>query len=323
ALMIIISGPVLLSLVTASVASIFVERKIREGKGLETVKVKGHIIICGWNENAEKVIDGILLQSKGPGEKIVLVNELERDEVQSIQYKYKDYDLSFVRGNFAKEDVLARANLISAKAAIVLADLSGGRGIEKADERTIFGTMALKSMASKVRTCAELIHGENREHLIRANVDQIIVRGDSTGSMLAKAALSPGLADSVNLLINNQDANKLWRIPVPSKYVEKSFGEVMIYLRDKYGALVLAVIREKESIKLEDILSDDSTFIDEFIRKKFEESGKDFFGAKTDLTVIINPADDFSLNGNDWLIIISRERPPESGFMEKLVGGAS
>ena len=55
ALMIIISGPVLLSLVTASVASIFVERKIREGKGLETVKVKGHIIICGWNENAEKV----------------------------------------------------------------------------------------------------------------------------------------------------------------------------------------------------------------------------------------------------------------------------
>jgi len=183
--------------------------------------------------------------------------------------------------------------------------------------------MAIKSMASKVRTCAELIHGENKEHLIRANVDQIIVRGDSTGSMLAKAALSPGLADSVNLLINNQDANKLWRIPVPSKYVAKSFGEVMTYLRDKYGALVLAVIREKESMKLKDILSDDSTFIDEFIRKKFEESGKDFFGAKTDFTVLINPADDFSLNGNDWLIIISRERPPESGFMERLVGGAS
>ena len=29
----------------------------------------------------------------------------------------------------------------------------------------------IKSMAAKVRTCAELIHGENREHLLRANVD--------------------------------------------------------------------------------------------------------------------------------------------------------
>ena len=32
ALMIILSGPVLLSLITASIASIFIERKIREGK---------------------------------------------------------------------------------------------------------------------------------------------------------------------------------------------------------------------------------------------------------------------------------------------------
>jgi voltage-gated potassium channel len=65
ALMIILSGPALLSLITASVASIFVERKIKERKGWEAIKDKGHIIICGWNENGEKVIDGLLLQSKG------------------------------------------------------------------------------------------------------------------------------------------------------------------------------------------------------------------------------------------------------------------
>jgi hypothetical protein len=45
--------------------------------------------------------------------------------------------------------------------------------------------MAIKSMAAKVRTCAELIHGENREHLARANVDEIIVRGESAGALLA------------------------------------------------------------------------------------------------------------------------------------------
>lgn len=140
--------------------------------------------------------------------------------------------------------------------------------------------MAIKSMASKVRTCAELIHGEKREHLIRANVDEIVVRGESAGSILATTAASPGVEDSIKLLINNQDEKKVWRVPVPGRHVGKSVGEIIPYLKDRFGAMLLAVAREKEAVKLEDTLSEDSTFIDEFIRRKFEPSGKDFFGAK-------------------------------------------
>ena len=95
--------------------------------------------------------------------------------------------------------------------------------------------------------------------------------------------------------INSQDENKLWQIPVPSKYAGKPFAELAAHLRDKFGALLLAVVREEEGVKLEDILSDDSTSIDEFIKRKFEESGKDFFGAKKDISVIINPSDSYEL----------------------------
>ena len=323
ALVIILSGPALLSLLTASVASMLVQKKIREGEGLETIKDRDHLIICGWNENGDKVIDILLLQLKGTKPKIILVNELEKEDIQSIQVNYKESDIAFVRGDFVKEEVLARANLPRAKAAIVLADLSGGRTLDKADERTIFATMAIKSMASKVRTCAELIHGENKEHLLRANVDEIIVRGESSGALLATAAVSPGLADSVKSLINSQDPNKLWRVPVPSRFADKTFGELLPYFRDKFQALLVGVVREKESIKLEDILSGDSTFIDDFIKKKFEESGKDFFGEKKDVSVIVNPPDDYLLGSNDWVIAIAKEKPVEAGFVERLVGGVS
>ena len=309
ALMIILSGPVLLSLVTASIASVFVEKKFRERQGLETIKDKDHIIICGWNRNAEKVIDGIILQAKRSAPKIILVNELNQDEIQSILYRYKDTSIGFVRGNFVKEDVLARANLSMAGAAVVLADISGGHTEEKADERTIFGTMAIKSTASKVRTCAELIHGENREHLMRAHVDTIIVRGESAGPMLATAAVSPGVADSIKLLMGNQDENKLWRISVPPRHIGKPAGELVVFLREKHSALLLALVREREGVKLEDILSEDSTLIDAFIKKKFEESGKNFFGREKDITVTINPPDDYELDRNDWLVVISRTRP--------------
>lgn len=309
AMILILTGMGVVSLVTATIASIFVERKIREGEGLETIKDKDHIVICGWNENAEKVIESLLSPMSGTPPKIVLVNELDREEMQSVQYRYKDHDIGFVKGNFVKEDVLARANLVRARAAIVLADFSGAQSAEKADERTIFGTMAIKSMAAKVRTCAELIHPENREHLVRANVDEIIIRGESAGFLLGSSAIAPGVAESVKMLMSSRDENKLWRIRVPSKHVEKTFGEVATHLRQKHGALVLAVVREKESVKLEDILSHDSTFIDDFIRRKFEESGKDFFGSRKDMSVVVNPPDDYVLGANDWLVLISRERP--------------
>ncbi|MBN1105514.1 MAG: NAD-binding protein [Deltaproteobacteria bacterium] len=323
AMTIILSGAGVLSLVTATIASIFVERRIREGKGLETFKEKDHVIICGWNENGEKIIESLLVQFAGNPPKIVLVNELERDEVQSVQYKYKEYGLFFVRGNFVKEDVLARANLVRARAAIVLADTSGGHSIENADERTIFGTMAIKSMASKVRTCAELTRPESKEHLIRANVDEVVIRGETAGFLLASAAVAPGVADSLRVLISNKDENKLWRVKIPSKFGEKTFGELSAHLRNRYGALALAVVREKERVKLEDILSHDSTFIDDFIKRKFEESGKDFFGGKRDTSVVVNPPDDFMLGTNDWLVVLSKERPAEAGFMDRLVGGTA
>jgi len=321
AIMVILSGPFILSLITATISSIFIERKIKEGKGLESIKEKGHIIICGWNEYGEKIIDGLLHEGKRSSPKIVLVSELDRDEVQTLQYRYKDYGIHFVRGNFVKEDVLARANIQRAASVIVLADTSGSHSIENADERTIFGCMTVKSMASKVRLCAELINEENREHLKRTNVDEIIVRGETAGFLIATSALSPGVTDTVRLLLNKSGTNKLWRIKVPQKYVDRPFREIAAYLRGKYGALTIAVIREEEKISLDDLLSDDSTFIDQFIKRKFEESGKNFFDKHDEFKVTLNPSDDFILSGNDWLVIICREKPSETGIIGKLVGG--
>jgi voltage-gated potassium channel len=319
-IIIILSGSVILSVITATIASIFIEKKIKEGKGLEQLNEKGHIIICGWNENGEKVIDGLINQGKSSVQRVVLVSELDRDEVQSIQYRYKD--LRFVRGNFVKEDVLSRANLQAAASAVILADMSGGHTLENADERTVFGCMAVKAMSSKIRLCAELIDEENREHLKRTGVDEIIVRGETAGFLLATSAISPGVTDAIRLLVNNKDTNKIWRIKVPQRYIDGPFREIASYLRTRYGALTLAVVREEEKITLDDILSDDSNFIDAFIKRKFEESGKDFFGAREDTVVTLNPSDDFILSKNDWLVVISREKPSETGIIGKLVGGS-
>ena len=319
-LILMLSGVVLVSLFTATIASIFIERKIKEGEGLDLSKEKDHIVICGWNDNGEKVIEGISIHDENGNYSIVLVNELDKDDVDSVQYTYKERDIHFVKGNFVKEDVLAKANIFKAKAAIILADISSKYGLEKADERTIFGAMAIKSMAPKVRVCAELINQENREYLLRAEVDDIVIKGESHGSLLANASIAPGILSMIKALINNEDENKLWGVRIPSRHIGKSCGELSQYFKERCQGVLIGLLREKKGIQLDDILSDNVSAIDEFIKRKFEESGKDFFGGREKIEFIINPLDDMLISPHDQAVVIAKQNPGEISLIDKLVG---
>ena len=192
-LILIFAGVGLMSLFTATIASIFVERKIKEGKGLETVKENNHIVICGWNQHTEEVLQVLTTYGSMEDTPIILINELSVDDVDSLKLKYDRYNLKFLRGNYVHEDVLSRANITKAAFALIMADTSGSHPLERIDERTTLAALTIKSIAPNVKTIAELLDGENKQHLKRANVDEIVVRGEHVGSLLASAINSPGL----------------------------------------------------------------------------------------------------------------------------------
>jgi voltage-gated potassium channel len=309
AVIVVLSGLFLLSMVTATVASVFVEKKIREGKGLETIKTKNHILLCGWNSNAEEVIEELLRSMPVKELPLVLVNELSEDEVESLKYKYRDQDFHFLRGDFSGEDVLARANITRARSAILLADTSGQRSLEKADERTILATLAIKSMAPGVKTCAELLKPENRQHLIRANVDEVVLRGEHIGSLLAGATTSPGLPRVISSLLSPEEENKLWKVEVPARFMGKPVSEFSAHLKEKSQALLVALISERKGLALDDILTDDYSAIDQFIKRKFEEADKDLLGKKERILVLLNPPDATVLTHEHSAVVIARKRP--------------
>ena len=309
AVVVVLSGLLLLSLVTATVASVFVEKKIREGKGLETVKFEEHIVLCGWNSNAEEVIAGLLRSLPEKKFRLVLVNELPEEKVEALKYKYRGYDFKFLRGDFAQEEVLERANITRARSAILLADTSGQHSLEKADEHTILGTLAIKSLAPEVKTCAELLNAENRQHLKRANVDEIVVRGEHIGNLLAAATASPGLPRVFSSLLSPEEENNLWKVEIPSDFVGKTAGELAAHFKKEYQALLLAILSERKGLALEKILTDDYSAIDQFIKRKFEEADRDFFGKKDRVQVILNPGDDLILKEEDSAVVLARKRP--------------
>jgi hypothetical protein len=58
-------------------------------------------------------------------------------------------------------------------------------------------------------------------------------------------------------------------------------------------------------MRLEDLLSDDTSVIDTFIREKFKESKKDILLEGDEATVVVNPDDKHIIGGDDYAIILS------------------
>lgn len=306
ALGLMISGIGLLSLVTATIASVFVEQKIKEGKGLETIKEKNHIVICGWNQYAEEVLLWLNTYGDEKDPTIVLVNELPVDDIDVLKLKYDKYNLQVIRGNYVHENVLLRANIRRAKYALIMADLSGLHAKERADERTILAVLTIKSLAPKLKIVAELLDGENKPHLKRANVDEIIVRGEHMGSLLASAVSYPGLPRVFSNILSSDDKNKLRKAEIPGQYIGKTFKELSEYYREKKNAILIGLLKEKKSMKLEDMLSDDTSVIETFIREKIIESKKALLYEKEQMKVNINPDDEDIITENDYAVILSR-----------------
>ena len=201
-----------------------------------------------------------------------------------------------------------RADIKRAKYAIVVVDTSGDHSLHKADERTALGTLAIKTMAPNVRTCAELLSAENRQHLKRANVDEIIVRDEHIGEILASCAVQPGFSKAISRLLSHNGGHRLQKWEIPNKFVGKAYNELIHFLRENHRSILLGLLTEKKGLQLEDILSEDATAIDMFIKKKFEESEKEYFFGKEGIEVIINPEDDYIITKNDSAIVIAGER---------------
>ncbi|MFH2041491.1 MAG: ion channel [Acidobacteriota bacterium] len=302
-------GVGMMSLLTATIASIFVEKKIMEDKGLETVKLKDHLIICGWNQHTEEVLAGLTTYGLTGDAPIVLINELSVDEIGSLRLKYKKFNLKFLRGDYGREDVLLRANITGARFALIMADVSGGHSVERTDERTALAALTIKYLAPQVKTIAELLDGENRQHLKRANVEEIIARGELTGSLLATAVNSPGLPRLISGMLSLGDTNKFRRVEIPKAFIGSTFQDLSTHYREKQHAILIGFLKDKKAMELEDLLSDDTSVIDNFIREKIRETQKDFYYEKDEARIVVNPAGDYTIGPDDYAVVLSKLMP--------------
>lgn len=303
------SGVILTVIISGTIASILVERKMREGKGLKKIELTDHFVICGWNETSERILRDFQALANKLKEKIcvVLVNELDIDTLNELQFTYssKNFEIDFMRGNFTHEQVLEKANVKKAQSVTIMADESGNNSRQNADERSVLAAYSISNLSPNTEISVELMNQNNEQYLKRINVRTIIIHGQFNSFMLVNAALFPGVPQAAREMMNFDFINDITTRNIPPSMTGKTFFDLMNMFREKDRSILIGIISETKKLTIDDFLSDDPSSIDDFIKRKFEESEKDLFeDTGGSIGVIINPGWDYCICENDKAIVI-------------------
>ncbi|MGC9365226.1 MAG: potassium channel family protein [Fidelibacterota bacterium] len=298
---VMMSGVTLVSLITATISSIFVARKIREDQGLESIDYENHIIICGWNSKAESILETLFSLSKSRPPRVILVNELPEEEINSILDRFRKQKVKFIRGDYTRNAPLERANIRDANTIILLPNLYQYDALV-ADEKTLLATLNIKSSYPKKKVIAFIMVAENEVHVKRAKADEVIVSDQFIDYILAGDIAEPGLSDVINTLFNVRSDHRIAMLAIPTRLVGKSFKELFEYFKTQQKIL-LGVITEIESVGISDFLSSDSSHLDAFIERKLKEAGRTL-GEENKTVVNLNPGDDYVIQENEKAVVL-------------------
>ncbi|HNZ39319.1 MAG TPA: hypothetical protein PKN69_07295, partial [Candidatus Latescibacteria bacterium] len=106
-------------------------------------------------------------------------------------------------------------------------------------------------------------------------------------------------------LLSVEVRNDMNRNPIPESFRGKTFKELSEWFRRR-EAMLIGIIVEQKVLNLDEMLQDDFSSIDRFIRSTFSAAGKELVAqGKGRTEVVVNPPDDRVIGPDDAAIIIS------------------
>lgn len=299
------SGVALVSIFTATISSVLVARKIKEGKGLQNLSVKNHILICGWNFNVEPLMFSLEMFNSDRKTIVVMINEMQEDTINDIILRHKNLNVKFVRGDFGSETVLDRANAKFARSAVVLPDASRGT-ISQADEKTLLTVLSLKSINPKIKVFAHVLDQNNVGHIRRANVNDLVLSDEFSSFLLASHVMLPGVPQFLEAVMDFRKSHKIQPVAIPPEFVGKPATELSHYFRSSQNAIFLGIVTEEKPLEVGDILSGDYSYLDSFIEWKLKQAGRSGQERET-VRLLINPSEGYIVDKKDRALILGEQ----------------
>lgn len=190
-----------------------------------------HTVVCGYNEHALQVITEL----EAAGRNVALISHTRPARLPESVF--------FVEGDPNDEKALARAGIMQAASAVILAENALKLSPDVVDSHTVLTTLAVESQNPSAYTVVEILNPANAIHARRAHVDDIIFCDKVLAEIAASSAGQKGLAAVWDDLLCSSDTGSSLRVEeVSSQWEGKRIAELFAAYPAE-GKLPLGYIR--------------------------------------------------------------------------------
>lgn len=259
--------------------------------------IKDHVVICNWTGKADIIVRQLHDESVHDRNPIIVITESPEQVPKSTEKEYRG--LLIVGGDPADREILKRADIQTARTAVILAD---ERDPANADSKSILIQLAIDSINPSVHTIVELVKSSSEMYFRYTHVNEIICLEQLAEKLLSQSALTPGLSEVyMNLLTQSLDTNEIYLEELPSAFIGHTYEEVekkIVSIKDKDIILIGWATDVRKKVNGEVVLSSKGEHI-------------------TEKEIVINPRSSTNSNYSkshkfkkgDSLFVISFEKP--------------
>lgn len=240
AIVLMFFGIGLLGTFSATIASVMVERKLKEDLGMNSYNFENHIILCEWNYRARVILSEFRTDPQTAEAPIVLIADIERKPVN-------DPHLFFIQGN-VNDETLRRANLARAKTVVIVGD--NRMEATARDAKVVLTTLTVESINPDAYTVVELIDDANVQHCERANADEIIVTNEISSSLMARAAIEHGTTRVISEILQSGQGNELYKLPVPDSMIGRQLSDLFLKIKQEYHTTIIAIQKGNQGMTI-------------------------------------------------------------------------
>ncbi|TEB10953.1 potassium channel family protein [Pelotomaculum propionicicum] len=218
----------LTGMVEGRISDIWGKRKMIK----QITRLKDHIIVCGAGRVGKEVIRELIRKKKE-----FVVIEKEPSILEDIR---AEGNVLFIAGDATEDRILQMAGVAYAKGIITTIPDDAGN---------LMITISCKDFNPEAHIVARATRPESVIRLKRAGADTVVSPSAIAGSRMALASLKPASVAVVETLIDDHENNlnlEELLITYKSKLVGMRLKDSRI--RDDYGIMVLAIMREGQNI---------------------------------------------------------------------------
>jgi Trk K+ transport system NAD-binding subunit len=204
----------------------WLEEQVKKATSPERIPIpeKNHVIVCGYTDIGEEVIDDLELHS---------IPYILIDENKDIGDKFVKSKTPFIIGDARDADVLKKANINKAFSLVAA----------ESDTMNPIICLTARSIRPDIRIIASVHDEEHEEVLVRAGATKVVSPRASSGVLLANLALSRYDVD-IKGKIALFGKMHIWQHPITHDSPLKNMTLHQTRIREKTGVTVIGLWRD-------------------------------------------------------------------------------